>query len=193
LGYPWLQEFNPEIDWEEGRLIGEEVKLEEIGMAWGEYKKRQQQTKICKTHFAQEWAIEGREQWQQESVETKGIPEEYQRHHRVFSDQQATVTIPRRCAGRPDRPKRTILPKARSMARVATRQRQYNESTFSAQLAEALQQHGMAVRTTHTSSSVMRDIMDQLVRLAGKESKNSSNKDVLAQHGLCGPERPPQH
>jgi hypothetical protein len=45
-------------------------------MAWGEYKRRQ--IKIRKTHFAQEWAIEEREQWQQESVETKGIPEEYQ-------------------------------------------------------------------------------------------------------------------
>jgi Retroviral aspartyl protease len=90
LGYPWLCKFNPEIDWEEGRLIGEEVKLEEIGMAWGEYKKRQRQTKIRKTHFAQEWAIESREQQQQESVKMKGIPEEYQRHHKVFLDQQAT-------------------------------------------------------------------------------------------------------
>jgi hypothetical protein len=62
LGYPWLQEFNPEIDWEEGRLIGEGVKFEEIGMAWGGYKEWQRQTKIHKTHFAQEWAIEGREQ-----------------------------------------------------------------------------------------------------------------------------------
>jgi hypothetical protein len=88
LGYPWLQEFNLEIDWEEGRLIGDEVKLEEIGIAWTEYKK--QQTNICKMHFAQDWAIEGREQRQQESVETKGIPTEYQQHHRVFSDQQAT-------------------------------------------------------------------------------------------------------
>jgi Reverse transcriptase (RNA-dependent DNA polymerase) len=88
LGYPWLWEFNPEIDWEEGQLIGEEVKLEEIGIVWEEYKK--QQTKIRKMHFAQEWAIEGREQWQQESVEMKGIPKEYQRHRKVFSDQQAT-------------------------------------------------------------------------------------------------------
>jgi hypothetical protein len=84
LGYPWLREFNPEIDWEEGRLIGEEVKLEEIGMAWGEYKKWQQQTKIHKMHFAQEWAIEGREQRQQESVETKGIPEELSRFDRTL-------------------------------------------------------------------------------------------------------------
>jgi hypothetical protein len=62
LGYPWLREFNPEIDWEEGRLVGEEVKLEEMGMVWERYKKRWQQTKICKTHFAQEWAIKGKEQ-----------------------------------------------------------------------------------------------------------------------------------
>jgi hypothetical protein len=55
LGYPWLQEFNPEIDWEQGRLISEEVKLEEIGMVWGGYKEQQQQTKIHKMHFAQEW------------------------------------------------------------------------------------------------------------------------------------------
>jgi hypothetical protein len=61
-------------------------------MAWGEYKRRQ--TKICKTYFAQEWAIEGKEQRQQESVETKGILEEYQRHHKVFSDQQATHFLP---------------------------------------------------------------------------------------------------
>jgi hypothetical protein len=61
-------------------------------MAWEEYKRRQ--TKIRKTHFAQEWAIEGREQQQQESVEMKGIPEEYQQHHKVFSDQQATHFLP---------------------------------------------------------------------------------------------------
>jgi hypothetical protein len=92
LGYPWLWEFNPEVDWKEGWLIGEEVKLEETGIAWGEYKK--QRTKIRKTHFAQEWAIKGKEQRQQDSVETKGIPEEYQRHHKVFSDQQATCFPP---------------------------------------------------------------------------------------------------
>jgi hypothetical protein len=40
-------------------------------------------------HFAQEWAIQGRDQRQQESVEEKGIPMEYQQHHKVFSDQQA--------------------------------------------------------------------------------------------------------
>jgi Reverse transcriptase (RNA-dependent DNA polymerase) len=90
LGYPWLQEFNPEIDWEEGTLVGEGVRLEEIGLVWEGYKEQQQQIKIRKTHFAQEWAIQGRDQRQQESVAEKGIPREYQRHHKVFSDQQAT-------------------------------------------------------------------------------------------------------
>jgi hypothetical protein len=94
LGYPWLWEFNPEIDWEEGWLIREEVKLEEIGIAWQGYK--EQWAKICKTYFAQEWAIEAREQRQQKSVEVRGIPEEYQWHHKVFSDQQAMHFPPSR-------------------------------------------------------------------------------------------------
>jgi hypothetical protein len=59
-----LQEFNPEINWKEGRLIGEGVKLEAIGMAWEGYKGQQQQAQIHKTYFVQEWAIEGRDQQQ---------------------------------------------------------------------------------------------------------------------------------
>jgi Reverse transcriptase (RNA-dependent DNA polymerase) len=70
------------------------VKLEEVGVVWEGYKKRQ--AKICKMHFTQDWAIQGREQWQQESVEAKGIPDKYQRHHKVFSDQQATCFPPSR-------------------------------------------------------------------------------------------------
>jgi Retroviral aspartyl protease len=60
LGYPWLQEFNPDIDWEEGQLIGEGVKLEEIGITWKNY--REKRIEVCKTYFAQDWAIQGREQ-----------------------------------------------------------------------------------------------------------------------------------
>jgi Retroviral aspartyl protease len=96
LGYPWLREFNPEIDWEEGTLVGEGVKLEEVGMAWEGYKEQQRQIRIQKTHFAQEWAIQGKDQRQQESVEEKGIPREYQWHHKVFLDQKATCFPPSR-------------------------------------------------------------------------------------------------
>jgi Reverse transcriptase (RNA-dependent DNA polymerase) len=94
LGYPWLREFNLEVDWEEGRLLGEEVKLEEIGITWAQYQEKQ--VTIRKMHFAQEWAIQGKDQQQQESVETKGIPREYQHHHKVFSNQQATCFPPSR-------------------------------------------------------------------------------------------------
>jgi hypothetical protein len=38
LGYPWLWEFNPEINWEEGWLLGSGVKLEEVGITWMWYK-----------------------------------------------------------------------------------------------------------------------------------------------------------
>jgi hypothetical protein len=38
LGYPWLWEFNPEVDWEEGQLPREKVVLEEIGVVWAQYK-----------------------------------------------------------------------------------------------------------------------------------------------------------
>jgi hypothetical protein len=65
-------------------------------MAWEGYKEQQQQVKIRKTHFAQEWAIQGKNQRQQESMEEKGIPREYQQHHKVFSDQQATRFPPSR-------------------------------------------------------------------------------------------------
>jgi hypothetical protein len=102
------------------------------------------------------------------------------------------VTIPRERAGRTDCPERMILTKKRGTARTVTRQRHYEESTFLARLAKALRRHGMAVCTTRTSSSMMRDITDQLARLAGKRDKDSSNEDVPAQHGPCGPERPPR-
>jgi hypothetical protein len=72
----------------------EEVKLKEIGVAWMNYKGKW--TEIGKTHFAQDWAIQGREQWQQESVEVRGIPGKYQCHCKVFSDQQATRFSPSR-------------------------------------------------------------------------------------------------
>jgi RNase H-like domain found in reverse transcriptase/Reverse transcriptase (RNA-dependent DNA polymerase) len=74
--------------------LGEEVKLEEIGVAWMRYKEGQ--TVICKMHFAQDWAIQGKDQWQQESVEAKGIPREYQHYHKVFLDWQATHFPPSR-------------------------------------------------------------------------------------------------
>jgi Chromo (CHRromatin Organisation MOdifier) domain len=89
----------------------------------------------------------------------RGVISCYSSMARPSTLQVACVTIPQRCAGPPDHPKRT---KTRSTTRVTTRQKRYDESTFLAQLAEALRRHGAAVHTARTSSSVMRDIMDQL-------------------------------
>jgi hypothetical protein len=119
-------------------------------------------------------------------------------HARIMGARQVfamwmIVTIPGICAGRPDRPGRSAQTRMQSMARATTRQRQYDESMFSARLAEALRRHRVAVRTTCTSSSVMRNITDQLARLASRESKdNSSNEDVLDRHGRRGLECPPR-
>jgi hypothetical protein len=103
-----------------------------------------------------------------------------------------SVTVPGGRTGQPDRPGRAAQTKTQRSARTAIRQKQYDESMFSACLAEALRQHGVAVRTARTSSSVMRDITDQLVRLASTGSKSNSDEDVPARHGPCGPERPPR-
>jgi hypothetical protein len=50
-------------------------------------------------------------------------------------------------------------------AHRAARQEQYDKSAFPAQLAEALQRHGMAVRVGHTSTHMMQGIINELVRL----------------------------
>jgi RNase H-like domain found in reverse transcriptase len=63
-------------------------------------------------------------------------------HLLLSSPFTTTVTIDRRRPGRPgwpNHPDRPVLTKIRSTARIATRQRQYDERTFSACLAEVLQ------------------------------------------------------
>jgi hypothetical protein len=72
------------------------------------------------------------------------------------------VMIPGIHAGRPNCPRRTVQTKTQKAVRTATRQKQYDENTFSARLAKALRWHGVVVRTAHTSLSVMKDITDQL-------------------------------
>jgi Retrotransposon gag protein len=57
---------------------------------------------------------------------------------RKYLTKKAIVTIPGICAGQPDRPGRAVQTKTRDTIRAATQQRQYNESMFSARLAEAL-------------------------------------------------------
>jgi hypothetical protein len=72
LGYPWLEEFNPNIDWKVGAMKGPQIELEVTSLAWRNWRQEQATIKIaqmepeweasdeliiCKTHFAQDWAI----------------------------------------------------------------------------------------------------------------------------------------
>jgi hypothetical protein len=111
LGYPWLREFNPQIDWAEATIEGGKVHLKEQGVRWHEWKqqrlaiKRAQGDKaweagdeviICKTNFAQEWAIEAnKDKWAQ-IADKEEIPAEYECHAMVFSETAAKHFPPAR-------------------------------------------------------------------------------------------------
>jgi gag-polyprotein putative aspartyl protease len=113
LGYPWLEEFNPEIDWSVRTMRGAQVQLELQMLAWHNWRQGQAAIRlakmqpeweagdeliIAKTHFAQEWAIAEKECKGKTPVTVKdlGIPTEYKRHATVFSEEGAKRFPPSR-------------------------------------------------------------------------------------------------
>jgi gag-polyprotein putative aspartyl protease len=106
LGYPWLEEFNPDIDWSARTMRGAQVQLELQTLAWQNWRQGQATIRlakmqpeweagdeliIAKTHFAQEWAIAEKERKGKAPVTVKdlGIPPEYKWHAAVFSEEGA--------------------------------------------------------------------------------------------------------
>jgi hypothetical protein len=95
LGYPWLEEFNPDIDWKAGAMKGPQIELEVTSLAWQNWRQGQAAIKIaqmepeweagdeliiCKTHFAQDWAITEQARKGKDKAVTvtdQGIPDEY--------------------------------------------------------------------------------------------------------------------
>jgi hypothetical protein len=95
LGYPWLEEFNPDIDWKVGAMKGLQIELEVTSLAWQNWWQGQAAIKIaqmepkweasdeliiCKMHFTQDWAIAERAQKgkdKQVTVADQGIPDKY--------------------------------------------------------------------------------------------------------------------
>ena len=74
LGYPWLQHFNPRIDWSEGSIAGGPVQLETPGLKL--YKWWTAKTaKIAKTNYAQEWAIAARKK--EKTLTAEDVPKKY--------------------------------------------------------------------------------------------------------------------
>jgi hypothetical protein len=114
LGYPWLEEFNPDIDWKVGAMKGLQIELEVTSLAWQNWWQGQAAIKIaqmepeweagdeliiCKMHFAQDWAITERA-WKgkdkEVTVADQGIPDKYKRHSKVFSKEGAKRFPPAR-------------------------------------------------------------------------------------------------
>ena len=112
LGFPWLYEFNPEIDWRKHTANGLPLHLCQTTKTAGdtmasnlvrtakEMHSRLMWTReweegdeiiINRTNFAQEWAIEANQ-----NKHLEAIPDEYRRHAKVFSETEAQRFPPTR-------------------------------------------------------------------------------------------------
>ena len=109
LGYPFLWEFNPRIDWKTGRLLEGNVEIETMRFDHTQKlvtKVQGQARRMCrdpakrmalfvrKTTFSQRFAKEARQKGKDK--ETKEIPMEYQRHWKVFDSTVAEHFPPQR-------------------------------------------------------------------------------------------------
>ena len=105
LGFPWLYEFNPEIDWRQHTANGLPLHLRQTTktagdtmasnlvrtakemhsrLVWTSEWEEGDEIIINRTNFTQEWAIEANQ-----NKQLKAIPEEYHRHAKVFSEAEA--------------------------------------------------------------------------------------------------------
>ena len=111
MGYPFLYVFQPTINWQKGVLSGGEVSLQTSRYkyrykdiahiqkkAFAQVGKPKEGEAIyLKQNIAQEWAKEASKGQAKLSPDT--IPEEYQRHAKVFSDEKAKRFPPEREEG----------------------------------------------------------------------------------------------
>jgi len=91
LGYPWLEEFNPEINWTDGKLLGTCVHLKTPALVAKEQLRTQVREteikEIGKVTIAQQMAEKHLDN--SDMVKTTMIPPEYQIHAKVFSEKEA--------------------------------------------------------------------------------------------------------
>jgi hypothetical protein len=93
LGYPWLHDYNPKVDWTEGKIEGEPL---HVATANNDYrytlaKKLAAAVEINKASISQEWA-----NWEKRNQEEVMIPDEYKWHETVFSEEGAKHFPPMR-------------------------------------------------------------------------------------------------
>ena len=109
LGYPFLYDFNPKINWKTGKVLGEPVQLQSsrymhvakrIFFMQREAVKQVGKPKegeaiyVQRTNIAQEWAQKADQNKIHLTLDT--IPKEYRRHQKVFSEEEARRFPPAR-------------------------------------------------------------------------------------------------
>ena len=109
LRYPWLRTFNPQINWEEGKILGPEIRIETCSL--GKQRKEvlgrvltaarrdpawengnEVIVVAASAHMSQQWAIDANKRKQ--TIPT--LPDRYQRHARLFSEDAAKRFPPSR-------------------------------------------------------------------------------------------------
>jgi Reverse transcriptase (RNA-dependent DNA polymerase) len=93
LGYTWLVEFDPKINWKDGAVEGQpcHITTANDNICYHLARKLAQNNQINKVSISQEWA--NKEKRHQEEVE---IPDKYKRHTAVFSEEGAKHFPPER-------------------------------------------------------------------------------------------------
>ena len=99
FGYPWLKEFRPSIDWDQGKLRGPKTRIETVMQKWA--RPRALQQLITGARKSEEWeegdeviALVAMSPSQQEPDQK--LPKEYQKHHLLFSEEGARHFPPSR-------------------------------------------------------------------------------------------------
>jgi hypothetical protein len=72
LGYTWLNDFNPRIDWREGTIKGPSLEVETAPAQWRQLFEKKRQLRANKVSLAMEWAQKG-----EQFKEIEAIPEEF--------------------------------------------------------------------------------------------------------------------
>jgi hypothetical protein len=109
LGYPFLYDFNPKINWKTGKVSGESVQLQSSRYMHSAKRiffmqreaikqlgtpKEDEAIYVRRTNIAQEWAQKADKDKIHLTIDT--IPKEYRRHQKVFSEEEARHFPPAR-------------------------------------------------------------------------------------------------
>ena len=90
LGYLWLKEFNPTINWTQGTILGPPIKLGTTRKSW-KLKWAKHKIEARKTSISQHWA----QQMGKDQKEVQ-VPEKFTRYANVFSEEAAKRFPPER-------------------------------------------------------------------------------------------------